>query len=94
MKESYGEGLATHADPESCGRHRKVAFEALTGDHAGPVLSSEIEYPRGQTLSKLWECNISLLVMARTEGPRPEGNFSRPSSVSERLGVVDPVHAW
>ncbi len=31
MKESYGEGLATHAGPESCAVDREVGGEALTG---------------------------------------------------------------
>lgn len=35
MKELYGEGLATHTDPESCAGSRKGAGEALTGAHAG-----------------------------------------------------------
>ena len=42
MKESYGEGLASHADPESWGCVRKGAFQALTGARAGRVLSREI----------------------------------------------------
>jgi hypothetical protein len=37
MKESYGEGLATHAGPESCAASR----EALTGARAGRVFSRE-----------------------------------------------------
>ena len=37
MKESYGEGRATHAGPESCAAVR----EALTGVRAGRVLSRE-----------------------------------------------------
>ena len=41
MKESYAEGLATHSGPESCGVHRKVSVEALTGARAGRVLSRE-----------------------------------------------------
>ena len=32
MKESYGEGLATHAGPESCAFDREVGGEALTGE--------------------------------------------------------------
>ena len=32
MKESYGEGLATHAGPESCVVIREDAGEALTGE--------------------------------------------------------------
>ena len=43
MKESHGEGLASHAGPESCGGGGNTAAEALTGVCAGPVLSSEIK---------------------------------------------------
>ena len=42
MKESYSEGRANHAGPESCGAHREVRVEALTGESAGWVLSREI----------------------------------------------------
>lgn len=38
MKELYGEGLATHADPESCAGSRKGSGEALTGAHAGRAI--------------------------------------------------------
>src|SRR5687767_628794 len=38
MKELYEEGLATHADPESCAGSRKGAGEALTGAHAGRAI--------------------------------------------------------
>ena len=41
MKESYGEGLATHTGPESCGANREGGDEALTGVRAGRVLSRE-----------------------------------------------------
>ncbi len=41
MEESYGEGLATHTGPESCGAARKGGVEALTGVRAGRVLSRE-----------------------------------------------------
>src|SRR6266852_8337158 len=46
MKESYGEGLATHADPESCGAAREGGVEALTGARAGRVLSRERTFLR------------------------------------------------
>jgi len=42
MKESYGEGVATHTGPESCAVGRKAFGEALTGVHADQPLSSEI----------------------------------------------------
>ncbi len=41
MKEPYGEGLAIHAGPESCVYVREGVGEALTGVHAGWVLSRE-----------------------------------------------------
>jgi hypothetical protein len=42
MKESYGEGVATHTGPESCVVVRKGGGEALTGERAGRLLSREI----------------------------------------------------
>jgi RNA-directed DNA polymerase len=49
MRESYGEGLATHTGPESCIVVRKDAGEALTGVRVGRVLSREIINPRRKT---------------------------------------------
>ena len=39
MKESYGEGLATHTGPESCGAAREGGDEAWTGERMGWVFS-------------------------------------------------------
>ena len=47
MQESYGEGLATHTDPESCGAAREDSVEALTGARAGRVFSRERIFLRG-----------------------------------------------
>jgi RNA-directed DNA polymerase len=41
MKESYGEGRATHTGPKSCAAIREGGGEALTGVRAGRVLSRE-----------------------------------------------------
>ena len=41
MKESYGEGPATHTGPESCVGVRKDDGETLTGGWAGRVFSRE-----------------------------------------------------
>ena len=43
MKESPRKGVANHPDPESCVASREAAIEALTGAHAGRVLSCEIK---------------------------------------------------
>jgi RNA-directed DNA polymerase len=42
MKEPYGEGVASHIGPESCGGGSNAAAEALTGVRAGQVLSREM----------------------------------------------------
>jgi len=47
MKELYGEGVATHTGPESCGVAREGGVEALTGVRAGRVLSRERDFLRG-----------------------------------------------
>jgi RNA-directed DNA polymerase len=47
MKESYGEDLASHTDPESCAAARKDGCEALTGARVGGPLSREIRIIRG-----------------------------------------------
>jgi hypothetical protein len=52
MKEPHRKGAANRPDPESCAGSRKEAGEALTGAHAGWVLSSEIMFTsRVPTLS-------------------------------------------
>ena len=59
MKESYGEGLASHTGPESCVGRRKAAGEALTGVHADQPLSSEITPFGTPTLLSEAEGNIA-----------------------------------
>ena len=51
MKEPYGEGPASHTGPESCAGACEGAGEALTGVHAGQVLSCEISQSGTPTLS-------------------------------------------
>src|ERR1700674_4757751 len=41
MKVSYGEGLAIHAGPGSCGGAREGGVEASTGERTGRVFSRE-----------------------------------------------------
>jgi hypothetical protein len=47
MKESYGEGLATHTGLKSCGDVRKGGAEASTEVRAGQVFSRETTLLRG-----------------------------------------------
>jgi hypothetical protein len=46
MKESHGEGLATHTGPESCGAAREGGVEALTGERMGRVYSRVRQFLR------------------------------------------------
>ena len=55
MKEPYREGIANHPDPESCASGGNTAGEALTGAHAGQLLSSEITLIGVPTLSPVGE---------------------------------------
>jgi hypothetical protein len=49
MRESYSEGLANHADPESCADEREVVGEALTGARAGWDMELRNRESRGRT---------------------------------------------
>src|SRR5580700_6867958 len=57
MKESHRKGVANHPDPESCVSSRKAGGEALTGAHAGRVLSCEIIATRVPTSFLMAEGN-------------------------------------
>ncbi len=79
MQESYSEGLAIHADPESCGYVGNGISEALTGVRAGWVLSREsYTFKSGvPTLSEMSEGNTRMSCYgerhpdsARSETPR------------------------
>ena len=51
MKVPHSKGIANHAAPESCGVHREVRLEALTGVRAGQPLSRVRISSRVPTLS-------------------------------------------
>src|ERR1700687_6147585 len=98
MKESYGEGLATHTGPESCGGARKSTAEALTGVRAGRVFSRERRSLRGadavkesgrqHQLSRYRERQAD---PARSETPGTHGNTSRENREIPRLPAVAGV---
>ena len=71
MKESYGEGLASHTGPESCVDSREGVGEALTGVCVGPVLSREIFASGVPMLFPQAEGHTRTVVLARRyETPR------------------------
>jgi hypothetical protein len=81
MKESHGEGLATHTGPESCGASREGGVEALTGVRAGQDIEPrKFAYSGKPTLSCYAEGNNRCTDKARcTGGPRGH----RPCARSE-----------
>ena len=95
MKEPYGEGLAIHTDPESCVVGREGEDEALTGAHAGAVLSREI-LSGGPTPSARAEGNIGrcaygkrLPAPAWSETRRMHGNTLRENREVLRPATPD-----
>ena len=96
MRESYGEGVATHTGPESCVVVREGGREALTGERAGRVFSREMNilrdadaveeggrpYPR----RRYRETPRS---PARSETPSMSGHTSRENRESPWSPVAD-----
>src|SRR3989449_11365344 len=96
MKESYGEGPATHTGPESCVGVRKGDGETLTGGRAGRVFSRERHslrsadavgrggrrYPTRRQ-RKTWRSS------ARSETPSMPGHTSRENRESLGVPVAD-----
>ena len=82
MRVPYGEGLASHTGPESCGGDREVAVEALTGVRAGWVLSLENVYVRGADGLRPPQGNTGRFATARTgrapRGLRPHARTQAP----------------
>ena len=64
MKESYSKGLASHTGPESCGGGSNAMAEALTGEHVGGLLSSEINRFQVPTLWSDGEGNTGCSAIA------------------------------
>lgn len=92
MKEPDGEGLASHADSESCAAVREDGGEALTGAHTGRVLSREILLHSGvPTHCKNAEGHIRLLAIARggetPRGLRPRARVDAPRTGTGRSRV-------
>ena len=82
MQVSYMKGIAIHHSPESCLDTQQWYGEALTGESAGVVLSSEITLIRRQTLSEEVECKINHTIKARNGWLRRN---QRPTACVEAL---------
>ena len=78
MRESNSEGVATHADPESCVGFPRGGGEALTGARAGWVMELRKRIPG---------CGRGGRTRNATRGGASARVPSRPR------GVVEPMHA-
>ena len=94
MKEPYGEGLASHTGSESCAHSRKAGSEALTGAHAGGVLSRDMlknqsadVVHNGGRQYRGTRNRKRPLYSARSETPRMHGNSTR--EIREALSTPD-----
>ncbi len=100
MKESYGEGVASHTVPESCVAARKDGDEALTGVRAGRPLNREIESTvarrslRGADAYDLMRKATHRASLSQdvrgpraVEDPRMHGNISHGNRESRRLSA-------
>jgi len=95
MKESYGEGLATHTGPESCAVAREGGGETLTGGRAGRVFSRErslrsadVVRRSGRPHPARRQCETRR-GSARSETPGMYGRTSRENRESPWLRVAD-----
>ncbi len=100
MEVSYGEGVATHTDPESCAVDREVGGEALTGECAGRVLSREISgfqlrgadvLDTGGRPRRLCRYRETQANPARSETPSTYGNISHGSREIPRPPAAEGV---
>ena len=80
MKEPYGEGLASHTGSESCAYGRKAGSEALTGAHAGGVLSRDM-------LKEIRVLTSSMMAEGNTNG-------CENASIHWTLRGQRPPHVW
>jgi len=83
MEEPYDEGIANHIGPESCAGDGNVMGEALTGVHAGWVLSRERSNESGCRRCWLGRKTKSVTSLRRDVSRAPRGR--RPHARMEPL---------
>ena len=84
MKEPYGEEVATHTDPESCGAVREGSTEALTGGSTGWAIEPRNSGRTGApTLFRSAEGNTGRIAIARCD--RAPRGLQTPSTYGHIL---------
>lgn len=92
MKVRYGEDVANHSGPESCGRHREVPVEALTGETGRPAIEPRNQESGTPTLLSEAEGNTEHGVNRKPgSGPARSKTLSMPGSLLHRSWEVSSV---
>ena len=103
MEEPYDEGIASHIGPESCAGGGNVMGEALTGVHAGRVLSRERIHGSGRRRCWLGRKTISVTSLRRDVSRAPRGRRPRARMETPRMRTgrshlpawqAKPVSPW
>ena len=102
MQESYNEGLANHVGPESCVGDPRGRSEALTGVHAGRLLSLENSIVQGADAVVGAEGNIAGGVIASRQralrGRRTRARVRSPHAenreISRSPAPGDDASSW
>ncbi len=100
MKIRHGEGVATHADPESCGARRAACVAALTGERIGQHREGIAPQPMmhgpekpdcamvSERTARMWAGNRRRRAGSQGQGPR--GTRSGPTRPGPRAGQACP----
>jgi hypothetical protein len=84
MQESYGEGVASHTGPESCGAARKGRGEALTGERAGRAIEPRKHDP---VLGRVLQGADAVEVGGRLHGSHRQREMRHAPARSETHGM-------
>ena len=90
MKVQYGEEVANHSDPESCGAHREVCVEALTGETGRPAIEPRNDQFGMPTLLSEAEGN-TVHGVNRKPCPDPAWSVCMPGSLSYGSSEISSV---
>ena len=92
MKVRYGKELANHSGPESCGGHREVSVEALTGETGRPAIEPRNQESGMLTLLSEAEGNTAHGVIRQScADPARSKTLSMPGSLLHRSWEISTV---
>ena len=84
MQESYGEGVASHTGPESCGAARKGRGEAVTGGRAGRAIEPR---KHGPVFGRALQGADAVGTSGRHQGSHREREMRHAPARSETHGM-------